>query len=325
VTSRPYVLLSCAASIDCFIDDTTASRLLLSNDTDFDRVDEVRVGCDAILVGAAAIRKDNPRLLVRSRARQDARTARGTTPTPVKVTITGHGDLDPAAKFFAAGDTAKIVYAASPALDKARERVGAVATVIDAGNPADLHRVLDDLPARGIGRLMVEGGGTTHTQFLAAGLADELHLVIARSSSATHEPRASSMTAHSRGTPATAPGWPTSPRSTMSSCSGTPCPTGTAGTEPGLPPGPGSAGQARAKASAWASWSTRPRPARCSASLSASTVSSVTRNGPAAAADAVTSRARTDRWPSNGAPGASSHASQAARRAARPAAPHPPP
>ena len=25
---------------------------------------------------------------------------------------------------------------------------------------------------------MVEGGGTTHTQFLAAGLADELHLVI---------------------------------------------------------------------------------------------------------------------------------------------------
>ncbi|MGO9081634.1 MAG: RibD family protein [Streptosporangiaceae bacterium] len=164
MTSRPYVLLSCAASIDGYIDDTTASRLLLSNDTDFDRVDEVRVGCDAILVGAAAIRKDNPRLLVRSRARQDARTARGTTPTPVKVTITGHGDLDPAAKFFAAGDTAKIVYAASPALDKARERVGAVATVIDAGNPADLHRVLDDLHARGIGRLMVEGGGTTHTQ-----------------------------------------------------------------------------------------------------------------------------------------------------------------
>jgi 5-amino-6-(5-phosphoribosylamino)uracil reductase len=179
VASRPYVLLSCAASIDGYIDDTSKSRLLLSNDADFDRVDEVRAGCDAILVGAATIRKDNPRLLVRSQARQDARRARGTTPTPVKVTVTGHADLDPAATFFAAGDTGKIVYAASPALDKARERVGALASVVDADDPVDLRRVLNDLHERGIGRLMVEGGGTMHTQFLAAGLADELHLVIA--------------------------------------------------------------------------------------------------------------------------------------------------
>lgn len=179
MTGRPYVLLSCAASLDGYIDDTTGTRLVLSNDADLDRVDEVRAGCDAILVGATTIRKDDPCLLVRSRARQAARVARGATPTPVKVTITGHGDLDPAAKFFTAGDTGKIVYAASPGLDKARDRVGGVASVVDAGRPVDLHRVLEDLHARGIGRLMVEGGATMHTQFLAAGLADELHLVIA--------------------------------------------------------------------------------------------------------------------------------------------------
>jgi 5-amino-6-(5-phosphoribosylamino)uracil reductase len=179
VTGRPYVLLSCAMSIDGYIDDATGSRLLLSSDADLDRVDEVRASCDAILVGAATIRADNPRLLVRSLGRQGARTARGTTPTPAKVTITGRGDLDPAAQFFAAGDAGKIVYAASPALDKARERVGAVASVADAGDPVDLHRVLADLSARGVGRLMVEGGGSMHTQFLAAGLADELQLVIA--------------------------------------------------------------------------------------------------------------------------------------------------
>jgi 5-amino-6-(5-phosphoribosylamino)uracil reductase len=179
VTSRPYVLLSCAASIDGYIDDTTESRLLLSNHTDFDRVDQVRAGCDAIMIGATTIRKDNPRLLVRSQARQDARTARGTTPTTIKVTITGHADLDPEAMFFAAGDTGKIVYATSPALDKARETVGKVASVVDAGNPADLHRILGDLHERGVSRLMVEGGGTLHTQFLTTGLADELHLVIA--------------------------------------------------------------------------------------------------------------------------------------------------
>jgi 5-amino-6-(5-phosphoribosylamino)uracil reductase len=39
--------------------------------------------------------------------------------------------------------------------------------------------VLTDLTAQGIGRLMVEGGQNTHTQFLAAGLVDELQLVVA--------------------------------------------------------------------------------------------------------------------------------------------------
>ena len=36
-----------------------------------------------------------------------------------------------------------------------------------------------DLHARGVDRLMVEGGGIVHTQFLTADLADELHLVVA--------------------------------------------------------------------------------------------------------------------------------------------------
>lgn len=179
MSNRPYVILSCAASIDGYIDDTTDARLMLSNDADFDRVDEVRAAADAILVGSNTIRQDNPRLLVRSQVRRDARVARGTGATPAKVTITGQGDLDPAAQFFASGDTEKIVYVASAALDKTREGVGAVASVVDAGDPVDLHRVLADLDARGVGTLMVEGGGTMHTQFLAAGLADELHLVVA--------------------------------------------------------------------------------------------------------------------------------------------------
>ena len=37
----------------------------------------------------------------------------------------------------------------------------------------------EDLYSRGVQRLMVEGGGTVHTQFLTADLADELHLVVA--------------------------------------------------------------------------------------------------------------------------------------------------
>jgi 5-amino-6-(5-phosphoribosylamino)uracil reductase len=166
-------------SIDGYIHDGTDRRLLLSNDADFDRVDEVRAGCDAILVGAATIRQDNPRLLVRSPARQVARVARGQPPSPAKVTLTGQGDLDPGAAFFRTGDVDKIVYAASPVAAKVRERVGEVATVIDAGDPVELAQVLANLAGRGIGRLMVEGGTGVHTRFLTAGLADELHLVVA--------------------------------------------------------------------------------------------------------------------------------------------------
>ena len=160
-------------SIDGYIDDATNERLLLSNDADFDRVDEVRAGCDAILVGANTIRRDNPRLLVRSPARRAANAL------PVKVTLTAHGDLDPAAAFFATGDVDKVVYCASPAVEKARHRLGNAATVVDAGDPVDLTQVLADLAGRGIRRLMVEGGSGVHTGFLTAGLADELHLVVA--------------------------------------------------------------------------------------------------------------------------------------------------
>lgn len=51
MTARPYVLLSVATSLDGYIDDMNEARLMLSNEEDFDRVDEVRAGVDAILVG----------------------------------------------------------------------------------------------------------------------------------------------------------------------------------------------------------------------------------------------------------------------------------
>jgi len=179
VGERPYVLLSCGMSIDGYLNGASEQRLLLSNDADFDRVDAVRAECDAILVGAMTVRRDNPRLLVRSQARRDARTARGLRPSPIKVTVTEHAQLDPCADFFTSGDIEKIVYCASAAVADARARLGRVATIVDGGQPVDLCRMTEDLYARGVRRLMVEGGGTMHTQFLTAGLADELHLVVA--------------------------------------------------------------------------------------------------------------------------------------------------
>ena len=176
---RPYTVLSCGVSLDGYLDSASEQRLLLSNDADFDRVDEVRSGSDAILVGAGTVRRDNPALLVRSEDRRRRRVAKGMNATPAKVTITAAGDLDPSAQFFATGDCEKLVYCPTPTAEPARASLSKYATVVDTGPEVQMRNVCEDLHRRGVRRLMVEGGGTIHTQFLTEGLADELQFVVA--------------------------------------------------------------------------------------------------------------------------------------------------
>lgn len=176
MTARPHVLLSIAMSIDGYIDDANEKRLLLSGPEDFSRVGKVRASSDAILVGANTIRKDNPRLIVTEDNRAE-RVARGLPEYPVKVTITSSG-LDPSLKFFNTGDS-KIVYCPATSREEISKSLGSVATVVGIQDTSDLSVILDDLGQRGIGRLMVEGGTTIHTQFLRQNLADEIHLAIA--------------------------------------------------------------------------------------------------------------------------------------------------
>lgn len=54
-----------------------------------------------------------------------------------------------------------------------------MAEVHDLGEKADLPAMLEDLWDHGIRKLMVEGGGTIHTQFLQADLVDEIQLAVA--------------------------------------------------------------------------------------------------------------------------------------------------
>ncbi|MFI1944111.1 RibD family protein [Streptomyces virginiae] len=175
---RPYVLLSVATSVDGYIDDTSTERLLLSNSEDFDRVDQVRAESDAILIGAGTIRSDNPRLLVNSDERRAARVAAGKPAYPLKVTISASGDLESDLKFWHHGGE-KLAYTTDAGEEKLRERLAGLAEVVSTGPAIDFGALLDDLGARGIERLMVEGGGQIHTAFLSQGLADEIHLAIA--------------------------------------------------------------------------------------------------------------------------------------------------
>ncbi|MFD5079835.1 dihydrofolate reductase family protein [Streptomyces sp. NPDC058371] len=177
---HPYVLLSAAVSLDGFLDDTGPDRLLLSGPADFDRVDEVRASSDAILIGAGTIRADNPRLLVNSAERRAARVAAGRPEYPLKVTVSGSGDLDPAAQFWHTGGE-KVVYTTDKGAGRAADALhGLGVDVVAAGPELDWRVVLEHLhDVRGVRHLMVEGGGRVHTQLLRQGLADELQLALA--------------------------------------------------------------------------------------------------------------------------------------------------
>ncbi len=176
---RPYTVLSWAMSLDGYLDDGTGRRLVLSNEEDLDRVDALRAACDAVLVGAGTVRADNPRLVVRRADLRAGRVAAGRTPSPRKVTVTRRGDLDPGAAFFTTGDSAKTVYCAADAAARARERLSAVADVVVAGEDPSMLGVAAHLAEMGVRWLLVEGGQQVHAQFLAGGLADELHAVVA--------------------------------------------------------------------------------------------------------------------------------------------------
>jgi 5-amino-6-(5-phosphoribosylamino)uracil reductase len=138
----------------------------------------MRAESDAILIGATTLRRDNPRLLVKSLARRAAREACGLPSHPLKVTVTGSADLSRDLRFcHHSGD--KLVYCPDPAVSKVRDRLGDLAQVVGLGVAPCFAAMLDDLGTRGVRRLMVEGGCSVHTQFLTAGLADEIQLAVA--------------------------------------------------------------------------------------------------------------------------------------------------
>ena len=176
---RPYTVISWAMSLDGYLDDGTGRRLVLSNEEDLDRVDALRATCDAVLVGAGTVRADNPRLEVRRADLRARRVAAGRCPSPRKVTVTRRADLDPGAAFFTTGDGPRSVYCAADVAGRARERLSPVADVVVVGSHPRMVDVATHLAEVGVRSLLVEGGQQVHAQFLAGGLADELHAVVA--------------------------------------------------------------------------------------------------------------------------------------------------
>ena len=167
-------------SVDGCLDAPGPERLVLSGHADLDRVDAERSEADAIMVGAGTIRRDNPRLVIRSAGRRASRVGRGLPENPARVTLTASGDLDPSARFFdATSGGGPVVYCAASQAPKLQNMLNDIAPVIAVPPPMGLGAILADLSRRGVHRLLVEGGARLGREFLANGLVDELALTVA--------------------------------------------------------------------------------------------------------------------------------------------------
>lgn len=167
------ITLSAATTADGYLDDNTPKRLMISTPEDWESVCHLRTRCDAILVGAETLRKDNPALLLRDEKVREQRRKEGLRPDITKVTLTASGNLHPSMRFFTEGDAERIVFSPRPLPE-----LEGVATVVVADAPLTPRYVVTELEKRGVGHLLVEGGAQILHSFLESGVADELRLAV---------------------------------------------------------------------------------------------------------------------------------------------------
>jgi diaminohydroxyphosphoribosylaminopyrimidine deaminase/5-amino-6-(5-phosphoribosylamino)uracil reductase len=144
-TGRPWVVLKLAATLDGRTAAPDGTSQWITGEAARADAHRLRARSDAVLVGAGTVRADDPSLTVRLPGDDPDHRSPGDQPLRVVLGRAPEGA------------------AVLPAL----EVVG------------DLEAVLDDLGARGVVQLLVEGGATVAHAFHAAGLVDRYVLYLA--------------------------------------------------------------------------------------------------------------------------------------------------
>lgn len=168
---RPAVTLTWAQSLDGSIAAADRRPLALSGPASLTMTHQLRSAHDAILVGIGAVLADDPQLTVRHAA--------GEQPQPV--VLDTHLRLPLQSALLRHPRPPWIACGPEPAPQRRAALAAAGATVLPAGSArdrVDLPTLLSQLRARGVRRLMVEGGAQVITSFLAAHFVDWLVLTI---------------------------------------------------------------------------------------------------------------------------------------------------
>jgi len=171
---RPHVFLKLAASQDGFIGRAGEGQIKISGPLSMRKVHGFRASHDAILVGSGTALADDPQLTCRLPGLAER--------SPVRVVIDRRACLPPGSKLVGtcADVPVWLICGNDADLDRIDHLAEAGVNIIrvpasDAGIEPSV--ILSALAARGITRLMVEGGSRIASSFLAADLVDDLCVV----------------------------------------------------------------------------------------------------------------------------------------------------
>lgn len=177
-TDRPWVRANMVSSLDGSAVQNGRSGGL-SGEADKAVFGVLRGLADVVLVGAGTARTEGYRAPRAKPSYADLRASLGQRPAPVLALASGRLDLNPASDLFA-GDERTVVVTPSSSDRSARNRLAEVAEVIVAGEEhLDFGAAVDELVARGLSRVLCEGGPSLLGDVVAAGRLDELCLSLA--------------------------------------------------------------------------------------------------------------------------------------------------
>lgn len=130
----------------------------------------LRAIVDAVVIGVGTLNADDPQLTVRHVEGRN----------PVRVLLDPEGRAHPASRVFHDGHAPVVLVIASRA-GAARTPAGVETLVLPWHEPYgfDPAALLEALAARGLRRVLVEGGGLTVSRFLQTGALHRLHLMVA--------------------------------------------------------------------------------------------------------------------------------------------------
>ena len=176
---RPFVFINAAMSADGKIATTLRKQTRISGSLDFDRMDELRASSDAVMVGIGTVLSDNPSLTVKSKERREKRRRDGEDENPVRIVVDSTARTPPDADIFKKGEGKRIIAISENAPAEKVKQLAKNAEILLCGEKSgDLEKLLCELIARGLNRLMVEGGATLKWGVLSSGRVDEIFTFI---------------------------------------------------------------------------------------------------------------------------------------------------
>ncbi len=176
---RPHVFVNAAMSADGKLSTYERRQVKISGPADFRRVDRLRAGADAVMVGIGTVLADDPSLTVKDPALVAARKAEGRGRYPARIVVDSHARMPLDAALLHRGFGLRVVAVSEAAPPEKIAALEEFATVVVAGRDrVDLALLLERLFDLGIRRLMVEGGGTLIAGLATARLVDELSVFV---------------------------------------------------------------------------------------------------------------------------------------------------